>query len=515
MLGRRGPSLRLAAMLGAMLLVLAAMARLEQPSTHRAIGRVFGEAAYAGVVAPNDAAPVVDEGIFSEVKDNAPFRNSEQAAWFATIEAVSNRSAAELSSRSSGLVGYAALSSQPDSYRGRVISVSGTVRRIEEVIPAENKIGIDRLWRVTIEPAGGEVWPLTVYTLAKPQDASEPYDAAAVGVFFKNLSYRWAEGVGITPVIVAKRLETTLEASRVVAAELVTPEPVIDFAKPASGSLGRALLADLGVDLTRLDDVVDRRRLTSKDTVVFYDVLDAAAKTPATQLVRLARAGLDDYIRRHAERADDSLRDRQTLRELEAARERQRYSVVPLFGDGSQERGELVTIDAVVRRAVRIDASGSDAANERGIDHYYELEAFPEDSQNLPIVFVVRELPTGFPVGDAIRQPARLAGFFFKQWAYRTRKRSNADPTADRRQFAPLLIGRAPIPLAIPDAAAGRPGLALGLAATVGLVGIVVALWRLNRRDAAYESATLSRYRRHRDDQPLDFERLADASESP
>ncbi|CAN0375499.1 unnamed protein product, partial [Ectocarpus sp. 4 AP-2014] len=122
-------------------------------------------------------------------------------------------------------------------------------------------------------------------------------------------------------------------------------------------------------------------------------------------------------------------------------------------------------------------------------------EAFPEDSQNLPIVFVVRNLPAGFPLGESIRQPARLAGFFFKQWAYRTRHRVEETPQLDKRQFAPLLIGRAPIPLATPDTSQ-RPGLAIGLLATVALAGVVAALWRLGRRDREYAATTLSRYRK-------------------
>lgn len=523
---RRGPSLRLAAMLGALVLVFSAMARLEQPATHRALGRVLGESSAdkETVSTPTATPRRLSIETFAEVRDNAPFRNEEQPAWFATLASIQQATAEDLSAVSSGPIGYAALTSQPTTYRGRVVTVAGKVRRVETVVPAENDRGIQQLWRVTLEPIGGEVWPITIYTLAEPRDATEPYDASAIGVFFKNLSYRWAEGVGITPIVVASRLETTLDvASGKTFAHATAPdnspttirEEEVNFATPTSGSLGRALLADWSVDLEELDAVEDRRRLTSKDTPTFYKLLGTVSQTPATQLVRLARVGLDDYVTRHTERAGDSLRDRQTLRALQVEQQRRRYSVVPLFGDGAAERGELVTIDAVVRRAVRVDASQSEVAADAGVTHYYELEAFTEDSQNLPVVFVVRELPAGFPVGNAIRQPARLAGFFFKQWAYRTRKPSENDPTNDRRQFAPLLIGRAPIPLAVPDASSARPGLAIGLAATLGLVTIAVALWRLNRRDRQYESATLARFRRHRDDGTLDFDHLERLSETP
>jgi len=500
-------------MLGGLLLVLAAIGQLGRPETHRAIGRAFGEPPPAGAVRePIDSPPLIDSSEFDAVVDNAPFRDAETEAWFAVLRAVRDAEPAELAARSVGPVGYAALTSQPDAYRGRVVTVAGTVRRVEAVTPAENDLGIDRLWRVTLEPAGGQVWPITAYSLKEPRDAGEPYDASAAGVFFKKLSYRWAEGVGSTPVVVAPRLETTIEPPTTGVATTTPAEAEVDFTPPADQSLGRALLADLGVAPATLDVVRDKQRLLPAETEPFYAVLGALERTPATQLARLARVGLDDYVARRRVGAEGSLRSRQEFRAIQNEAERDRYSAVPLFGEGDRERGELIVLDAVVRRAVRVDATGSAAAASYGVDHYYELEAFPEDSQNLPVVFVVRDLPAGFPVGDAIRQPARLAGFFFKQWAYRTRQRSDADPAADRRQFAPLLVGRAPIPLATPDASAARPGLTIGLVASVALVGIVAALWRLAWHDRRHEATTLRRFREP-PDASLDFRRLVEASD--
>ena len=48
------------------------------------------------------------------------------------------------------------------------------------------------------------------------------------------------------------------------------------------------------------------------------------------------------------------------------------------------------------------------------------MEVFTEDSQNRPLVFCVRELPPGMPTGGDLREPIRVAGFFFKSWRYRT-----------------------------------------------------------------------------------------------
>ncbi|QDV75278.1 hypothetical protein K2D_35670 [Planctomycetes bacterium K2D] len=512
---RRGPSLRLAATLGSLLLVIGLMARLQQPETHAALGRVLGETAPLASAEPVQAEPLVPADAFEGVRDNAPFRSGEQPAWFASLAAVRDAEPAALAARSAGVVGYVALNSQPDTYRGRVVTVSGSVMRVEATEPAKNDLGIEQLWRVTIQPTGGDVWPITVYTLEEPKPVDEPYDASAVGVFFKKLSYRWAEGIGSTPIIVAKRLETTLTAQPIAGAAPVLEAPVveaqqpdIDFTSPHAGSIGRALLTDLGFDLSLFENVVDKQRLRGEETEAFYALLGAVDQTPPSQLARLARAGLDDYAARRLSGAKESLRDRQVARAIETEQAKSRYSVAPLFIDGAAERGELVVFDANVRRVVRVDASDSSAAAENGIDHYYELEAFTEDSQNLPIVFVVRDLPPGFPVGDAIRQPARLAGFFFKQWAYRGRTRT--DEGEDRRQFAPLLVGRAPIPLAAPDASAMRPGTVLGVLGAAALAVTAFTLWRLSRHDRQYETATLSRFRNAADGPEHNFDRLGD-----
>ncbi len=501
-------------MLAGLLLVMMAIGQLGRPTTHRAIGRMLGEATPVATATPlADTPPLLGPETFAEVTDNAPFRDAEQAAWFRVINTVRAAEVEALSSQSIGLVGYAALSSQPDVYRGRVLSVAGTVHRVEAVTPATNDAGIDRLWRVTMQPLGGEVWPITVYTLEEPRGvADEPYEASAIGVFFKKLSYRWAEGVGVTPVVVARRLETTLDAS----ANKTDATPLagrqgddateLEFERPAVGSLGRALLADLGVEMASLAAIEDRKPLTSRDTEAFYRVLGAVAQSPAPQLARLARAGLDRYVDRQKQQVGPTPRDQQIVRAAIKEQKRNRYSVAPLFGDGRQQRGELVMIDAVVRRAVRIEASQSEVAQGFGVDHYYELEAFAEDSQNLPLVFVVRDLPAGFPVGDSIRQPARLAGFFFKQWAYRNRHRTEAG--GDQFSITPLLIGRAPITLAMPEAASMRPGPVIGVMVSLGLLTLAATLWRLGRRDRQYEAATLSRYRESPSGEPLDFDRL-------
>ncbi|MEN1679802.1 MAG: hypothetical protein AAGJ46_09420 [Planctomycetota bacterium] len=149
---------------------------------------------------------------FADVADNTYFRVDEQAAWFETLAELRDRGGPAEAEP----VTYALLVNQPDRYRGVGVVVSGSARIVEAVKPAENDLGIERLYRVTVQPAGGEVWPITLYCLAAPEGVAvgEPIQlpVEARGYFFKNASYRWQDGVGVTPAVLCQSLATVAPA---------------------------------------------------------------------------------------------------------------------------------------------------------------------------------------------------------------------------------------------------------------------------------------------------------------
>jgi hypothetical protein len=115
----------------------------------------------------------------------------------------------------------------------------------------------------------------------------------------------------------------------------------------------------------------------------------------------------------------------------------------------------------------------SDVVYHYGIDHYYEMEVFTDDSQNYPLVFCVSRLPANLPTTGTIDVPVRVAGFFFKDWLYTTRRAAAAHEESNRGghpQYAPLLIGAEPQVLATP-----QPG-KRGIGQFVGGVLFVLAL---------------------------------------
>lgn len=180
------------------------------------------------------------------------------------------------------------------------------------------------------------------------------------------------------------------------------------------------------------------------------------------------------------------------------------YSVIPLFNQADRQHGQLVKLEGTVRRAVKIlvdsdrgRPANRDIATRLGIGHYYELELFPSDSQNNPVVFCVRDLPPGFPVGLIDGERVRVAGFFFKSWAYRPQgtpsgENRSGSSSARALQVAPLLIGREPTWLKRASVAESPyVGILTGGLFVLVLLVIWVALWRLNRGDREFQRKVL------------------------
>jgi hypothetical protein len=243
------------------------------------------------------------------------------------------------------------------------------------------------------------------------------------------------------------------------------------------------LLGDAGMDMGLLDAVSDRTRLTEREA--FYQMLAAVRRMPAQEIVAAGRQELR-VLRKHLRQmADDrDLRGKQRVEILRAlARaERDTSDVVPLFNDPASQRGKLVMLRGEAMRAIEVRVDDPDIVERLGIDHYYEVEIFTPDSQSYPIVCCVAELPPGMPLGERIREPVSLAGFFLKSWAYGAAPRdseSNAEISASRRQSAPLVIARTLD--WTPSPGASGPEASIVVAIVGALVATLLALWFVAR----------------------------------
>lgn len=276
---------------------------------------------------------------------------------------------------------------------------------------------------------------------------------------------------------------------------------------PPLVNFGMATLGSLGVDLAEWISLKRAGGLTSADFTAFYEALAAMRKIDASQLAELAQGNLTRYAKPYREElsklheeAARTTRRGAILREIVTTANEGRFSVWPLFLEADRQQGQLVVLDGVVRRAVKVDTSidregdTSDAFTRFGIEHYYELELFTEDSQNKPLVFCVLELPAGFATGDDLHEPVRMAGFLFKVWVYRGRQSVEAEgASSEGREAAPLLIGRGPLQIAASVESSAWMNGAVG-----GLLGLAIASiwfvsWWFGREDKRFEKTTLAK----------------------
>ena len=239
----------------------------------------------------------------------------------------------------------------------------------------------------------------------------------------------------------------------------------------------RSPLGDLGVDVSLLDDVKPGP-LTSRSRESFYQILAAVGRAEPGELLATAEADL-------------------------GRSGRDRFSVVPLFNDPESMRGRLVVLSGTAREVLLVHVPDRDIRDRFGIDHYYQVSLFTEDSQDNPLVFCVRDIPPGMPTGagPGYAEDVTVAGFYFKPWAYRSRAAVEDEPAEGASKIgvsirlAPLLIGRevqwhpSEVRGNNSMAAAAAAGALLLLVAVVWLV-----LWLASRGDERFRRETLARH---------------------
>jgi hypothetical protein len=226
----------LLAMLGAVLIL---MRQLQQPETVAQLDRILNgqRAAKADQSREAGAVTLADEGAaesesnfpralpgnasaWAKVQDNAMFLEAEDEAWFLLWEEARELSPAVMNRQSLGLASYAQLVGQPDVYRGQAVTIKGRVLQ-ESVKPApKNSLGITDYHQLIVAPIGGGDYPVTVYSLdlppGFPRGGNLEVDVSIAGLFFKNWSYPYDGGMGVSPVIVAKTFDWAPPARRAV-----------------------------------------------------------------------------------------------------------------------------------------------------------------------------------------------------------------------------------------------------------------------------------------------------------
>lgn len=222
------------------------------------------------------------------------------------------------------------------------------------------------------------------------------------------------------------------------------------------------LLGELGMDLGLFDEVRDRQKIDPRGRECFYALLAAVGRAKPGQLLEAAR----EELKKEGKTS---------------------ISVVPLFNFAANERGRLVLLCGTARRAVKVLVEDDDVVARYGIDHYYEVYLYTADSQANPLVFCFRELPQGMPTGSGpdYAEGIEAAGFFMQTWRYRPEMADAPQGDAEKRQLAPLLIGREPRWVNPSQKNAGFPlyGAMAGGVFILVLASIWLVVWRWEKND--------------------------------
>jgi hypothetical protein len=468
----------------------------------------------------------IDASHFRMIRDNEPLVVDEREVLLKMLYRARKFDLLSIARWTQPKFEWSKLAGEPEKHRAEMFQLTGRVRKVTEAQPPPEVVAryrMDHYYLCEME-VGAALRPAAVITTripdAWPVGVELDERASAAGLFFK------AGGeAGATRKLVF------------LAPRVAWHPDHIQHEAPAA-NLGMTMLGDLGVDVGLLENVENRSEIDGEEREAFYQLLWAVEHAGTAQLVRQGRQNLDrlakiwrqesdkqtrqiaqlrDEIERRAAdgRPTDKLQaqlkrarlDAAILRRSLARAEEGAFSVFPLFNRPDQQRGRLVVLEGNARRAVKIVVgSGNANADIRaryGIDHYYEIELFTSDSEDNPLVFCVRELPPGFPTGEDINEGVRLAGFFFKTWAFHTQ--GGAEGQGRRRQLAPLLIGRAPVWIQPPPAASGTiyGAIAGGLFVAAAL-GIWIGLWRLGRGDQEFHRRALAPRRAVAEGESLD-----------
>ena len=220
--------------------------RLRQPADQPLPPGVFmavADKSTTGKAVRSDAAdgstdslfPGVTDSQLQTIRDDTVFRRAEMDAWFSWFDLLG----AADEPVDSPQVTFLQLFRQPDEYRGRLIRVSGVVRRAHRVAAHANGQGYSHFYRCWLFPHSGGTNPIVVYALNLPDGFPVGMqlheDVAFTGLFFKRWAYQATGGIMTAPLVLAANGDWKPAA----------PPPPIRL--PSLAGIGAALVSAIGI----------------------------------------------------------------------------------------------------------------------------------------------------------------------------------------------------------------------------------------------------------------------------
>jgi hypothetical protein len=179
--------------------------------------------------------PGVEPELFRAVRDDTVFRSSDHVPFYHLLDLLNRTSEAELERAAIGEVSYAQVYTQPKEFRGDLVTMRGTVRRVTARPTSANHFGISQFYQTVLEPEDRSD-PVVFYCLELPAGLL-PGDrlnvpATITGFFYKRWSYfRQDKEITTWPLLLAKTVHL-----------LAPPAPAM-AARPAANPRLQALAA--------------------------------------------------------------------------------------------------------------------------------------------------------------------------------------------------------------------------------------------------------------------------------
>ena len=113
--------------------------------------------------------------------------------------------------------------------------------------------------------------------------------------------------------------------------------------------------------------------------------------------------------------------------------------LIELFNHPERCRGRRFAIKGWARRVNLVVVNDEDAVAETGVERYYQILIFTNESQGRPLVLCVNDLPDGLNVGggEKFRRNLEFSGVFYKTWAFQSSEKRVPTPDHDPKNDDP------------------------------------------------------------------------------
>ncbi len=145
----------------------------------------------------------------ADVEDSSPFRASDFDAWSQIYDRLGDANAQQLSSENAPLVQFSQLFQQSKLYRGKLVTIEGTIRRCVKLPPNKLDERAGNLWQMWVF-SGAENNPIVVYCIHLPDGfpvGNQINEKASFqAVYFKKWVYAAQGGTMTAPLLLARNV---------------------------------------------------------------------------------------------------------------------------------------------------------------------------------------------------------------------------------------------------------------------------------------------------------------------